>query len=105
MCCPGTLTDDQSSGEAAMSDLDRLRGRLDELDAGLVELLAERFSLSRQVGELKRSNDLAPRDGEREARQMQRIRELAREHGVSPELAESLLRLIVDAVVVEHEKR
>ncbi|MDZ7826184.1 MAG: BrnA antitoxin family protein [Gammaproteobacteria bacterium] len=43
-------------------------------------------------------------DGEREALQMQRIRELAREHDVSPELAEALLRLIVDEVVVEHWK-
>lgn len=86
-----------------MAELDTLRSKIDELDARLVELLAKRFEVSRRIGELKRTSELAPRDAEREERQLRRIRELAIREGLSPDLAESILRLIVDRVVTEHQ--
>ncbi|MCC5885845.1 MAG: chorismate mutase [Gammaproteobacteria bacterium] len=87
-----------------MSNLEALRSEIDQLDEKLIELLAERFAVSRRVGKLKRSSVLPPRDEEREQRQLQRVRGLAQAHGVSPELAEAALRLIVDTVVVEHQE-
>ncbi|TVS18611.1 MAG: chorismate mutase [Gammaproteobacteria bacterium] len=87
-----------------MSNLEALRSEIDQLDEKLIELLAERFAVSRRVGKLKRSSVLPPRDEEREQRQLQRVRGLAQAHGVSPELAEAVLRLIVDTVVVEHQE-
>lgn len=94
----------QGHGQMTRTDLDELRGEIDRLDAQLIELLADRFAVSRRVGELKRSSGLSPRDAEREKLQMKRVRDLARAQGVSPELAEAILRLVVDAVVVEHQE-
>jgi|AntDeeMinimDraft_5_1070356.scaffolds.fasta_scaffold19212_2 chorismate mutase len=90
--------------QEAMADLEDLRSEIDQLDTKLIELLADRFAVSRRVGELKRAKALTSRDAEREALQMKRVRELAHERGVSPELAEAMLRLVVDAVVVEHQE-
>lgn len=87
------------------TELEALRSEIDQLDEELVELLARRFAVSRRVGALKRTSALAPRDSGREALQRRRIRELAGQRGVSPELAESLLRLIVERVVLEHQQQ
>lgn len=87
-----------------MSKLEELRSEIDQLDEKLIEVLAERFNVSRRVGELKRSNVLPPRDEEREQRQLRRVRDLAQAHGVPPELAGAVLRLIVDTVVVQHQE-
>ena len=45
----------------------RLRGSIDNLDAALVYLLAERFKITQQVGLLKAANGLPPADPAREA--------------------------------------
>ena len=87
-----------------MSKLEELRREIDQLDEKLIELLAERFAVSRQVGELKRSSVLPLRDEEREQRQVRRVRGVAQAHGVSPELAEAVLRLVIDTVVLEHQE-
>ena len=88
-----------------MTELDALREEIDQLDESLVELLAQRFEVSRRVGELKRVSALPPRDEARERAQAERVRDLASEHGVSPNLAEAILRLIVDRVVAEHKEQ
>ena len=64
--------------------LDEYRSSIDNIDAALVHLLAERFKITRQVGDYKAEVGLPVADPEREALQVARMRALAEEAGVDP---------------------
>lgn len=91
-----------SAGEV-WTELHRLRASIDNLDAALVHLLAERFARTQQVGELKARHGLPPADPDREAEQIARLRQLASESRLDPEFAEKFLVFIVTEVVRHHE--
>lgn len=82
--------------------LQKLRARIDTADQQWLAALASRFAATREVGEFKRDNNIPPVDPAREAVQMQYIAELAQQAGVNPELAQNILRLIIDEVVKNH---
>jgi chorismate mutase len=84
-------------------ELARLRSSIDNIDAALVHLLAERFKATQQVGELKADQGLPPADPAREARQIDRLRELARDAGLDPQFAEKFLNFIIAEVIRHHE--
>jgi chorismate mutase len=86
-----------------MVELARLRGSIDNMDAALVHLLAERFKITQQVGQLKAEYGLPPADPEREAQQIARLRALAAEAKLDPEFAEKFLTFVVAEVVRHHE--
>lgn len=90
--------------DEARAELRRLRGSIDNMDSMLIHLLAERFKITQQVGELKAKAGLPPADPEREAEQIQRLRALAEEAHLDPELAEKFLSFIVAEVVRHHEQ-
>lgn len=85
-------------------ELDRLRDSIDNMDAALIHLLAERFKITQQVGLLKAAQGLSPADPEREARQIARLRSLAVDANLDPEFAEKFLNFIVSEVVRHHER-
>ena len=85
------------------AELARLRASIDNMDAALVHLLAERFKITQQVGELKAANGLPPADPAREAQQIARLRALAEEARLDPEFAEKFLGFVVAEVVRHHE--
>lgn len=87
----------------AAAELRRLRGSIDNLDAALVHLLAERFACTQQVGRLKASYDMPPADPDREAEQITRLRRLAAESRLDPEFAEKFLTFVIAEVVRHHE--
>lgn len=89
---------------AVLERLMQLRGSIDNLDAALVHLLAERFKVTRTVGELKAKGGLPPADPEREQRQIERLRALAADANLDPEFAEKFLTFIVTEVVRHHEQ-
>ena len=84
------------------ADLRRLRDSIDNMDAALVHLLAERFKITQQVGELKAAHGLPPADPEREAQQIERLRALAVDARLDPEFAEKFLTFVVAEVVRHH---
>jgi chorismate mutase len=84
-------------------ELLRLRMSIDNMDAALVHLLAERFKVTRQVGELKAAHGLPPADPVREAQQISRLRALAEDAKLDPEFAEKFLNFVVAEVVRHHE--
>lgn len=85
------------------AELDRLRSSIDNMDAALVHLLAERFKVTQQVGLLKAEHGLPPADPARESRQIARLRALAEDARLDPEFAEKFLNFIVAEVVRHHE--
>lgn len=88
----------------ALAELKRLRGSIDNMDSALVHLLAERFKVTQRVGELKAGAGLPPADPAREAQQIARLRSLAVDADLDPELAEKFLTFIVREVVRHHEQ-
>jgi chorismate mutase len=84
-------------------DLLRLRDSIDNIDAALIHLLAERFKCTQAVGEYKASHDLPPADPSREAAQIARLRELAEKAKLDPDFAEKFLNFIVKEVIRHHE--
>ena len=86
------------------AELTSARSSIDNLDAALVHLLAERFKITQRVGELKAEKGLPAADPGREEQQIRRLRELAAESGLDPEFAEKFLQFIVTEVVRHHER-
>ncbi|MGO1973766.1 MAG: chorismate mutase [Propionibacteriaceae bacterium] len=85
------------------AELDDLRASIDNMDSALVHLLAERFRITQRVGVLKAEHGMPPADPAREARQIDRLRRLAREAHLDPEFAEKFLNFIVAEVVRHHQ--
>ena len=84
-------------------ELADMRHSIDNIDAALVHLLAERFKLTRQVGALKAERGLPPADPEREAQQIARLRSLAVTADLDPEFAEKFQNFLVKEVIRHHE--
>jgi chorismate mutase len=84
-------------------ELLRLRDSIDNIDAALIHLLAERFKCTQAVGEYKATHSLAPADPAREAAQIARLRRLAEEAKLDPDFAEKFLNFIVKEVIRHHE--
>jgi len=87
-----------------MPDLKRLRASIDNIDAALVHMLAERFRCTQAVGELKARENLPPADKAREAEQIARLRRLAQDADLDPDFAEKFLAFIVTEVIRHHEQ-
>jgi len=83
-------------------ELQRLRDSIDNIDAALIHMLAERFKFTQQVGPLKARTGLAPADPNREAQQIARLRSLAIGAKLDPEFAEKFLNFIVKEVIRHH---
>ena len=84
-------------------DLLRLRDSIDNIDAALIHLLAERFKCTQAVGHYKATHALPPADPAREAAQIARLRKLAEEAKLDPDFAEKFLNFIVKEVIRHHE--
>jgi chorismate mutase len=98
-----TTLEKMSVDDEVWAELLRLRASIDNLDAALVHLLAERFTCTQQVGRLKARHGMPPADPQREAQQITRLRQLAEESRLDPEFAEKFLNFVVAEVLRHHE--
>lgn len=85
-------------------ELAGIRESIDNIDAALIHMLAERFKFTQKVGRLKAANDLPPSDPAREARQVARLRALAEEANLDPTFAEKWFHFVVEEVIHHHEQ-
>lgn len=93
------MADDDVSAE-----LNSLRSSIDNIDAALIHMLAERFKATQQVGKLKAEHGLPPADPEREKRQIARLRGLAEQAHLDPAFAEKWFNFVVAEVIHHHEQ-
>jgi chorismate mutase / prephenate dehydrogenase len=84
--------------------LDDLRRRLNEIDRQFIALIAERKAISGEVARVKRSTGHPTRDYERERDVILGVRAAASELGVSPALAEEILRLLIRSSLQTQEQ-
>jgi chorismate mutase len=78
-------------------DLSELRAGIDDVDATLVSLLAQRARLVQGVVRYKRANHMRVVDRAREERMLVRIADLATAEGLDPRVAQQVLRTIIDS--------
>jgi chorismate mutase/prephenate dehydratase len=78
-------------------NLDELRKQIDEIDRQIVELIASRQQVSIEIGKGKQATRQVIEDREREKTVLRRVRELAREKGISPSDVEAIYRQVFDA--------
>jgi len=94
-----------ATGRDVLSEsLEQYRQSIDNIDAALVYMLAERFKITQAVGRFKAENALPPADPGREERQIERLRRLAADAQLDPVFAEKFLRFIIDEVIRHHRQ-
>jgi len=94
------IPDEAGQGEL----LDSYRDSIDNIDAALIHLLAERFKITQQVGRFKAKFGLPPADKIREQRQIDRLRSLSVEARLDPDFSEKFLHFIITEVIRHHEQ-
>jgi chorismate mutase len=80
------------------------RASIDNIDAALIHMLAERFRITKAVGAHKAQHTLPASDPAREERQIERLRKLAIEAQLDPDFGEKFLRFIIDEVIRHHQQ-
>ena len=85
-------------------ELASYRQSIDNIDAALVHMLAERFRCTKAVGVLKAKHQLPPADPAREEYQIERLRHLAKDANLDPDFAEKFLNFVITEVIRHHEQ-
>jgi chorismate mutase len=95
-----TEANDQQSDEV----LAGYRKSIDNIDAALIHMLAERFRITKEVGAYKARVAMPPADPAREERQIKRLRSLAEEADLDPEFSEKVIRFVIVEVIRHHQR-
>jgi chorismate mutase len=80
-----------------------MRESIDNIDAAIIHMLAERFRCTQRVGLLKAAHHMSPADPAREAQQIARLRKLASAAKLDPDFAEKFHAFVVSEVIRHHE--
>jgi chorismate mutase len=90
--------------QSAQTELNDLRKSIDNIDAAIIHILAERFRCTQRVGALKANYNLPPADPAREQYQVGRLRALAKDAQLDPEFAEKYVAFVIHEVIRHHER-
>ena len=97
------MSDNKHADPTPMEQLLAMRASIDNFDAALIHILAERFRKTKEVGRLKAKHDLPPSDPSREGEQIKRLRELAVKSDLDPDFAEKFLEFVIREVIQHHK--
>jgi chorismate mutase len=98
------MSDASAIDPAVAEQLAAARRTIDNIDAALIHMLAERFKATQAVGRLKAQHGLPPADPDRERVQVARLRALAEESHLDPAFAEKWFNFVVAEVIHHHEQ-
>ncbi len=98
------IKSEKISTEQQRDTLASYRDSIDNIDAALIHMLAERFKITKNVGEFKAKYDIPPADKDREQRQIDRLRNLAKNAKLDPDFSEKFLHFIITEVIRHHEQ-
>jgi chorismate mutase len=83
-------------------ELLHLRDSIDKIDEEILDSLARRFAVTKQVGLLKAAHNLDSVDPVREQEKLARLRHLAEQKGLSGSFVQQLFQHLFDEVVRNH---
>lgn len=92
------------SGAKPNATLSELRTRIDQLDEQLISMLAERFRVTEQVGQLKAHLAAEPEDKAREEQQRTRYHALAVQYHAPADAITDVMTRIWEHVKNRHER-
>lgn len=95
------MTQDTPASDPVLASF---RASIDNIDAALIHILAERFRITQAVGAYKAERNLPASDPGREERQIARLRKLAEEAQLDPDFGEKFLRFVIDEVIRHHQR-
>ena len=101
LCYGAAVTEPASAADPVLAGY---RRSIDNIDAALVHILAERFRITQAVGAYKAARGLPASDPSREERQIARLRKLAEDADLDPDFGEKFLRFVIDEVIRHHER-
>ncbi len=97
------MASDDGTSDGTDETLRSFRASIDNIDAALVRLLAERFKITRAVGEHKARTGMPAADPKREQDQLARLRQMATDAELDPAISEKFQRFIFEQVIRHHE--
>ena len=77
--------------------LDDLRGKIDDIDARIVELIGERIKIAGEIGQGKKKQNKLIEDQKRELSVLEHVSRLARDKNLSQIDIENIYRQIIEA--------
>lgn len=80
------------------------RNSIDNIDAAIINMLAERFKITQKVGIYKAKFNLPPSDKDRETVQIDRLRKLSKNAQLDPDFSEKFLDFIIKEVIHHHKE-
>ncbi|MBO4427014.1 MAG: bifunctional 3-deoxy-7-phosphoheptulonate synthase/chorismate mutase type II [Bacteroidales bacterium] len=99
-----TVRDAATADEAFNEALSRLRAQIDVIDENLVQHLASRMKISREIGALKKAGKVAIVQAGRWDEVLEKVRSSAMAEGIDPEFVVRIFNAIHDASVAEQNK-
>lgn len=85
-------------------ELNELRKEIDKIDNKIVELVAKRLSLVKEIAELKNKKNIEILDKNREAEIIKEKQKLAKKLNISPELVNEIFEEIIKNSIRIQEK-
>ncbi len=95
----------ESENTQFKSELERLRELIDDVDDDIIERIAVRMNLARQIGDEKRKNNVMILQIERWKRTMERILKNGNSLGLSQNFIEGILHLLHDESIRKQSKK
>jgi chorismate mutase len=77
-------------------NLESLRQIIDQLNADIIALFSERLKVAKEIAKIKKEHHLPVPDSVREEKQLQQLRDLAKQHELSPAVIEEIFTLFVE---------
>jgi chorismate mutase len=87
-----------------MKNLTAMRADIDVIDSQIIDLLGQRFELTKKVGVYKADHALPAGDVQREQDQFSNYKKLAELQGVSEVLVSDIFKSIIEEVKIRHKR-